>query len=87
MKKDTKNLYKEKIVPSLMEEYGYKNVQLVPKLLKISINRGLGEEARSSKEIAKILLTHLRRLTHIVLEVELQFYNVMGATGAVLRKP
>nr|UQM89499.1 ribosomal protein L5 [Emiliania huxleyi]UQM89609.1 ribosomal protein L5 [Emiliania huxleyi]WJW65122.1 ribosomal protein L5 [Emiliania huxleyi] len=51
MKKDTKNLYKEKIIPSLMEEYGYKNVQLVPKLLKISINRGLGEEARSSKEI------------------------------------
>ena len=51
MKKDTKNLYKEKIVPSLMEEYGYKNVQLVPKLLKISINRGLGEEARSSKEM------------------------------------
>ena len=51
MKKDTKNLYKEKIIPSLMEEYGYKNVQLVPKLLKISINRGLGEEARSSKEM------------------------------------
>ena len=51
MKKETKNLYKEKIVPSLMEEYGYKNVQLVPKILKISINRGLGEEARSSKEM------------------------------------
>jgi large subunit ribosomal protein L5 len=51
MKKDIKTLYKQQIVPSLIQDYGYKNVELVPKLLKISLNRGLGEEARSSKEL------------------------------------
>lgn len=51
MKKDIKKLYKQQIIPSLIKDYGYKNVELVPKLLKISINRGLGEESRSSKEL------------------------------------
>jgi large subunit ribosomal protein L5 len=51
MKKNIKKLYKQQIVSSLIKDYGYKNVELVPKLLKISINRGLGEESRSSKEL------------------------------------
>ena len=51
MKKDLKSLYIQQIVPSLLKDYGYKNVELVPKLLKISVNRGLGEDARNSKEM------------------------------------
>jgi large subunit ribosomal protein L5 len=51
MKLDLKSLYKKKIVPSLIEEFGYKNIEQVPKLVKISVNRGVGEAAKNSKEL------------------------------------
>ena len=51
MKLDLKSLYKQKIVPSLIEEFNYKNIEQVPKLVKISVNRGVGEASRNSKEL------------------------------------
>jgi len=51
MKLDLRNLYKQKIVPSMIEEFGYKNIEQVPKLVKISVNRGIGEAAKNSKEL------------------------------------
>ena len=51
MKLDLRNLYKQKIVPSLIEEFGYKNIEQVPKLIKISVNRGVGEASKNSKEL------------------------------------
>jgi large subunit ribosomal protein L5 len=51
MKLDLKSLYKQKIVPSLIEEFSYKNIEQVPKLVKISVNRGVGEAAKNSKEL------------------------------------
>ena len=52
MKKDLKILYKEKIVPSMIKDFGYKNVEQVPKVVKISINRGVGEASKNSKDLA-----------------------------------
>jgi ribosomal protein L5 len=37
-----KKLYKEKIVPAMMEEFGYKSIMQVPKLEKIVVSQGLG---------------------------------------------
>jgi len=51
MKLDLKNLYKQKIIPSMIEEFGYKNIEQVPKLVKISVNRGVGEASKNSKEL------------------------------------
>ena len=51
MKLDLKSLYKQKIVPSMIEEFGYKNIEQVPKLVKISVNRGIGEASKNSKEL------------------------------------
>jgi large subunit ribosomal protein L5 len=51
MKLDLKNLYKQKIVPSMIEEFGYKNIEQVPKLVKISVNRGIGEASKNAKEL------------------------------------
>jgi len=51
MRKDLKTIYNEQIVPSLIKDFGYKSIEQVPKILKISINRGLGEGARNSKEL------------------------------------
>ncbi len=41
--------YKEKVVPALMERFRYKNIMMVPKLSKISINIGVGEAAAEPK--------------------------------------
>jgi large subunit ribosomal protein L5 len=51
MHKDLKTLYKETIVPSMINEFGYKNIEQVPKVIKISVNRGLGEASKNSKEL------------------------------------
>ena len=42
-------LYKEQVVPALLKEYSYKNVNEVPKLEKIVLNMGLGEVKGNSK--------------------------------------
>jgi len=41
--------YKEKVVPALKERFKYKNMMMVPKLEKISINIGVGEAASEPK--------------------------------------
>ena len=51
MHKDLKTLYKEKIVPEMIKDFGYKNIEQVPKIIKISVNRGLGEASKNSKEL------------------------------------
>jgi large subunit ribosomal protein L5 len=51
MKKDLKTLYQQEIVPSLIKNFGYNNIEQVPKVVKISVNRGLGEASKNSKEL------------------------------------
>ena len=45
----TAKRYKEEIVPALTKEFGYKNVNEVPKLVKIVLNMGLGDVKDNSK--------------------------------------
>jgi large subunit ribosomal protein L5 len=56
-----KLLYQEKIVPKLTEQFQYSNPHQVPKVIKVTMNRGLGEASQNAKaleasiaEIAKI---------------------------------
>ena len=42
-------LYREQVVPALTAEFGYKNVNEVPKLVKIVVNAGLGDVKSNSK--------------------------------------
>ena len=46
-----KKKYQEEIVPSLMKEYSYKTVMQVPRLLKITLNQGLGKTAIADKKV------------------------------------
>ena len=55
MYKDLKALYREKIVPSMIKEFSYQNIKQVPKLVKVSINRGLVEASKNSKELENSL--------------------------------
>ena len=43
--------YKSEIVPALMEEFHYKSVMQVPRLLKISLNQGIGAALADKKLI------------------------------------
>lgn len=44
-----KKRYKDEIVPELMKQFEYSNVMQVPRLLKISVNKGVGEAATNKK--------------------------------------
>jgi large subunit ribosomal protein L5 len=46
-----KSLYQETIVPQLMAQFQYTNIHQVPKLIKVTINRGLGEAAQNAKSL------------------------------------
>ena len=46
-----KQEYKERIVNSLKEEFGYKSVMQVPKLVKIVLSRGVGQAVADKKLI------------------------------------
>ncbi|MEI3607874.1 50S ribosomal protein L5 [Pseudogracilibacillus sp. SE30717A] len=46
---ELKQIYQEKIVPSMMEKFEYKSVMQVPKIEKIIINMGVGDAVQNSK--------------------------------------
>jgi len=46
-----KTLYQEQIVPKLVEQFQYENIQQVPKIIKVTLNRGLGEAAQNAKAL------------------------------------
>ena len=48
-------LYKESVVPALMERFGYANVMQVPRLQKIVLNVGVGEATQNSKAIENVV--------------------------------
>ncbi|WP_448561486.1 50S ribosomal protein L5 [Trichothermofontia sp.] len=51
MAQNLKTRYRETIVPQLTTQFGYTNVHQVPKLVKITVNRGLGEAAQNAKAL------------------------------------
>jgi large subunit ribosomal protein L5 len=46
-----REIYLEKIVPKLMEEFKYTNIHQVPKVVKVTLNRGLGDASQNAKAL------------------------------------
>jgi large subunit ribosomal protein L5 len=46
-----KTKYREEIVPKLNEQFGYKTVMQVPRLVKISVNQGVGGATQDKKMV------------------------------------
>jgi large subunit ribosomal protein L5 len=46
-----KDTYQKEMIPILMEEFGYRNVMEVPRLIKIVVNVGLGEALQDAKAL------------------------------------
>lgn len=51
MTQGLKKQYQDKIVPKMMEQFQYKNIHQVPKVMKVTVNRGLGEAATNAKAL------------------------------------
>jgi large subunit ribosomal protein L5 len=43
--------YREKVVPDLMQKFGYRSVMQVPRITKITLNMGVGEAVNDKKNI------------------------------------
>lgn len=57
-----KSIYLTEVLPQLQLEFGYKNINQVPKVSKIIINRGFDESCQNSK-ILEILSTELNLIS------------------------
>lgn len=57
-----KERYREEVIPDLTKQFGYENVMEVPRLVKISINRGVGEAAENQK-VLDDAIDQMRRIT------------------------
>ena len=44
-----KEKYRTEVIPELKKQFGYKNIMQVPRLLKISVNKGVGGAAQNKK--------------------------------------
>lgn len=50
-----KTVYQETIVSKLMEQFNYQNIHQVPKVVKVTVNRGLGEASQNAKALESSL--------------------------------
>ena len=46
-----KEMYRQEVVPTLMKEFGYRNVMEAPRLEKVVVNIGLGEALQNPKAL------------------------------------
>ena len=60
--KNLKVRYKKEIIPALMKHFGYKNLMQAPRVVKIVINRGMGESTINPK-VVDISVAELTAIT------------------------
>ncbi len=46
-----KERYRDEVVPALLEQFGYENVNMVPRLEKIVVNMGVGQAVADAKQL------------------------------------
>ncbi|MCM1198808.1 MAG: 50S ribosomal protein L5 [Clostridium sp.] len=59
---DLKKMYREQIIDKLMKEFSYSTVMQVPKLVKITINQGVGD-ATGDKKLVDVAQQELSAIT------------------------
>lgn len=57
-----KEKYRNEVVKTLQEQFQYKNVMEVPRLVKISVNKGVGE-ASQNKKLLDDVVEEIRKIT------------------------
>jgi large subunit ribosomal protein L5 len=51
-----KDKYRSEVIPALREQFGYKNIMEVPKVTKVTLNRGIGEGTHDAKAMEEAAL-------------------------------
>jgi large subunit ribosomal protein L5 len=74
--------YQNEIVPALMKQFNYKSVMQVPKLLKISINQGVGQAITDKK----LLDATIEEMTLIAGQRAVKTYSKKDISNFKLRK-
>ncbi len=77
-----KTTYYQEIVPKLKEQFGYSNIHQVPKVVKVVVNRGLGEASQN----AKALESSINELTTIAGQKPVVTRAKKAIAGFKLRK-
>ena len=57
-----KEKYRSEIVPAMREKFGYKNVMQVPKVIKVTLNMGVGAGTQDAKQMEEAA-TQLGQIT------------------------
>jgi large subunit ribosomal protein L5 len=78
-----RDLYKSKIVPELIKEFGYKNPMAVPKMEKIVVSMGVGRATQDKKflELAKSDLTMITGQMPVVCKAKKSVSNFKVREG------
>lgn len=74
--------YKEEIIPALKKEFNYKTVMQVPKLMKITLNQGVGQAVADKK----LIDTAQEELTLIAGQKAVKTYSKKDISNFKLRK-
>jgi len=74
--------YRSEIVPALMKQFNYKSVMQVPKLVKISINQGVGQAITDKK----LLDATIVEMTNIAGQKAVKTYSRKDISNFKLRK-
>jgi len=74
--------YRNEIVPALMKQFNYKSVMQVPKLVKISINQGVGQAITDKK----LLDAAIVEMTNIAGQKAVKTYSRKDISNFKLRK-
>ena len=77
-----KKVYKDEIVPKLMKEFSYSTVMQVPKLVKITINQGIGDATGDKK----LVETAQQELTAIAGQKAIATHSRKDISNFKLRK-
>ena len=84
MKQRLQSIYLEKVLPILKEKYNYENVNQIPSIKKIIINRGIGY-SRSNQNV-KSFDSFLNELSMITGQRGIITYSKKAIAGFKLRK-
>ncbi len=78
-----KDLYKSKVAPELIEQFGYKNRMAVPRLEKIVVSMGVGKASQDKKflELAKADLTAITGQLPLVCKAKKSVSNFKVRAG------
>ena len=78
---ELKQHYQKNVVPKLKEKFGYKNSMEVPKILKVTLNMGLGEAVNDKK----IIETAFNEMKQIAGQQPLRTFTKKSIAGFKIR--